>query len=68
MRPPNSKWGHGPVLNPDWLRGPNEPTAYERAAKDLPSEALDIWVRRNYRSFYVPEAVLDRLGLTEKEF
>ena len=40
-----------------------QPTEYEkRAATATPAE-LAAWVRANYRSYYVPEAVLDRMGL-----
>jgi hypothetical protein len=66
-KPPNSSWNlfvRTPV--PAWMRGPEEPTAYESATKVLEQKDLETWVRQNYRVYYVPEDVLARMGLTER--
>ena len=44
-------------------RAADEPTEYEVAVATLDAMALRQWVRRWYRSKYVPEDVLSALGL-----
>jgi hypothetical protein len=47
------------------MRGPDDPTEYDLAAATLPPADLDAWVRKWWRSRYVPEKVLARLGLDD---
>ena len=50
------------------MRGPDDPTEYEVAAKTLSQVELVAWVRRWYLSRYVPEEVLADLGLEDRTF
>ena len=63
MRPKSVTKSNNGYLEAAPMRGPNDPTAYEEAAAVLDQKALDKWVRSHYLSKYVPEAVLERLGL-----
>ena len=66
MPKPKKGWSNPMSMLPQaQLRGPNEPTEYDLAAKQfgLDSPELKSWVRRNYLSKYVPEDVLLAMGL-----
>lgn len=66
MRPKNvTKSDSSGCLVPAPMRGPDEPTDYDKAAVTLDALALEQWVRSHYRSRYVPEVVLERLGLQD---
>jgi hypothetical protein len=65
-KPPNSQWNKwAPGSAQAWMRGPNEPTAYELAVKQFGFDSLKLkaWVRRWYLSKYVPEDILADMRL-----
>jgi hypothetical protein len=66
-KPPNSSWNlFTPVIIPSWMRGPDEPTEYDLAAKALGPDELTAWIRKWYWTKYVPEDVLIKMGLAER--
>ena len=56
------KFNNG-YLVPTHERGPNDPTEYELASQSLCPRDLEAWVFKWWRTKYVPEDVLTRLGL-----
>ena len=66
MRAKRKRWNPTLDLPPAYMRGPNEPTEYDLAAKALGPDELTAWIRKWYWTKYVPEDVLIKMGLAER--
>jgi len=54
-------------IMPGPMRAADEPTEYDVAAKTLEGNALTAWIRRWYMTRYVPEKVLEEMGIRYPE-